>query len=139
MAKLRKQKNICQGSQSYDYRKTGAGSLPADPSTTPSGAALTLVANRTLALAGTNDKVHGFFRLYDKGADKISIFGEDAGEISGIPANGTIAVGSAVIGYLDSDRGKVKAVDTTALAQVANGKWDCTQSVSGSCSLRPSA
>lgn len=144
------QKNIPVGSRSYDYRKTGAGAFPTDPSTVAEGAALTIVADNTLALAGANDKVTHFFRLYDPGADKVSAWGEGVGKISGVPANGTIAKGAAVVGYSDTDRGKVKEATLTfsntptvqeletATKIVANQKWVCTASASGSCTLEPS-
>ena len=144
MAKLRKQKNVCVGSQTYNYRKTGAGALPSDPSTTPSGAALTLVSNDTLALAGADDQVDGFFRLYDPGADRISVWTpESAGELAAIPANGTITPGGFVVGYSDTDRGKVKEATLSStptvaeLAAVAAARWVCKSSSAGSCNVVP--
>lgn len=145
------QKNITLGSRSYNYRKTGAGAFPTDPSTVAEGTALTTVDNDTLALAGANNKVTHFFRLYDRGADKVSAWGEGVGQISGVPANGTVAKGAAVVGYSDSDRGKVKEASFTlsntptvaelgtAVQIVANQKWVCVESAAGSCTLEPSA
>ena len=144
MAKLRKQKNISVGSQSYKYRKTGAGALPSDPSTTPSGAALTLVANDEMALAGDNDQIDGFFRLYDPAADRISVWTPDsAGEVAAVPANGTITPGGFVVGYLDTDRGKVKEATLSStptvaeLGAVAAARWVCKSSSAGSCNVVP--
>jgi len=149
MAKLRKQRNIPRGTQTYKYRKTGTGNLGTDPSKTPSGAALTLVSNDTLALAGANDQVDAFFEAYDAGADRISVFTTDAGEISGVPANGTIAAGKMVVGYLDIDRGKVKelafsfsnaptaAEAKAAIELLAKARWIVKSSVAGSCTVVP--
>jgi len=149
MAKLRKQRNIARGTQTYKYRKTGAGNLGTDPSKTASGAALTLVENDTLALAGANDQVDAFFEAYDAGADRISVYTTDAGEISSVPANGTIAVGSLVVGDSDTTRGKIKqlafsfsntptaAEAKAAIELLAKARWVVKSSVAGSCTVVP--
>ena len=148
MGKLRKQQNICRGTQTYKYRKTGTGALT-NPKSTPSGAALVLVKNDTLALAGQDDQADAFFEAYDAGADRISVFTADAGEISGIPANGTITPGKMVVGYSNTARGKVRELSftfsntptvqelKTAIELLAKARWICKSSVAGSCTLVP--
>ena len=153
MSKMDFQKNITTGSHTYDYRKTGVGAFPSEPRTVAVWTPLTCVGDRMVAIAGLNNKICGFFRLYDPGADKVSAWDESCGEISGIPATGTIAKGANVVGdTLTGHAGKVKEATPTyatpgtptvqelktAIEIVQNAKWVCVRSSSGTCTLAPS-
>ena len=137
MSKMLKRRNIAKGTQTFKYKEgTSGGGFGSDPSSITVGAALTFSANNEVALAGEDDVIIGFLESAHNDWGTCSVFTSDAGEITNILTNGTLAVGSSIVGYSDSDRGKAKAADTSG-AEARNARWVVKSSSSGEATVIP--
>ena len=149
MAKIGKIRNISMGTQTATYRKTGVGAIS---KTTLSGSALTEVDAGTYALSGLNDKIDAWFdAVTNEDISQCRIFTDDARLIRNIICNGTPPIGSQLVGYSDTERGKAKAaVPTyatpatptvaelkTAVEIAQNAKWNVDKSSAGFADVTP--
>lgn len=131
MSKMLKRRNIAKGTQTFKYKEgTSGGGFGTDPSSQPRGAALTFSANNEVALAGEDDVIIGFLEVANNDWGTCSAFTSDAGEITDVITNGTLNVGSSLVGYSDNDRGKAKAAATSG-AEARNARWVVKSSSSG--------
>lgn len=152
MATLKKIRNINMGTQTVKYRTTGDGAISKTVANAKSGAALTKVGANTYALAGANDRIDAWMDvIINESLNLMRVFTDDAYIISGVICNGTPAVGSALVGYSDSDRGKAKEATITyatpatptvqelktAVEIVQNAKWSVDKSSAGLADVTP--
>lgn len=134
MARLKRRRNPF-GLAQAKY-KTGAsnGGFGTSPGTVAKGSCLTPSANGEVALAGANDAIIGF--LVEVDTDNGLVKYQYDYEIKDIATQGTITVGSSIVGNSDtaSLRGKAKAAGAS---QGPEARWRVISSTAGKATVVP--
>ena len=138
------------GGVTFKY-KTGSsgGGFGSNPESVASGSAVTISDDNEVALSGAGDEIHGFLDKANATTGEARILTREAGRIADVITNGTVTVGSRLVGYSDSDRGKAvglapsySGTPTVGELKAANdlimkARWVVTSSTSGHATVEP--